>query len=259
MMKKKDQFDEDITSADDEKIEEQENLLAQKIKEKDENDMERKINLTQDVALRAIRKELKLERMVKREEKLKEKEKIKNLMRQKAKEEKKQECLEKALKEREEENQKGLNQQAAEKEIAKIKEATKKEVDDERDNLKKKLADIKRRSLRKQKVLEQQIQFIRGKMAQNLIDANKNGNMEVCNEKDPLSIKNYCDSAYNDNPVKHKECLDPAQFCKLCCEHEFGPMMLVKRDECLNMCDKKDTEQIGDWVWTTGTQSSIIQ
>lgn len=239
--------------ADQDKVDARENLIRRNIKEKQDLELEKKITTTEETALRAIRKELKLERLLKREVKIKEKEKIKDLLNLKVKEEKKQECLERALRARENENNKGRDNILAEREIAKIKANAKKEVQGERANLRKKILDYKRRANRKEKLLEQQINLVRSKMAKNLVEANKNGDMMICknSQNDPQLINRYCDTSFVTNYKKNLNCKDIETFCYTCCENEFGPMYLEKRDECYNLCDEGVRSDLkGDWIWT---------
>jgi hypothetical protein len=252
-MRKEEDEDGGHIDADQDGILARENLIKHKLKEKQELDLEKKIVSTEEVALKAIRKEMKLERLIREEEKLKEKEKIKNLLNLKVKEEKKQECLEKALKEREDQNLKSRDNVVAEREIAKIKVNAKKEVEIERSNLRKKILEFKNKSNRKQKAIEQQINLIRSKMAENLLLANKNGDMFICknSSKDQELINKYCDANFVTNYKKNQRCKDPEEFCPTCCENEFGNMFLNKRDECYNMCDQEINQDIkGDWIWT---------
>jgi len=228
-------------------------LIKRNLKEKEDVEIQKKIVTTQEVALRAIRKELKLERLIKTEEKLKEKERLKNLLNLKAKEEKKQECLERALKAREEESMKGRDSVMAEKEIAKIKEDAKKEVEQERAALRVKLNEYKKKSGRRQMQIEYDINLIRSKMASNLLLANKNGDMLICKNSlpDPEKISKYCNANFIDNYKKNQDCKDMENFCDICCSNEFGNIYLNKRDECFNLCDESiGGEMKGDWIWT---------
>ncbi len=233
-----------------------EHIIRKKMKEQKQMQMEHRVSSAQDLALKAIRKELKLETLVKQEEKMKEKKKIRALIHLKLKEEKKKDCLEQALKEREHQNMKGRENKEAELEIEKIKHDAKKDVAKERLNLRKKLADIKKQGRRRRRMLEQQISVIRSEMAKNLILANKNGDMELCRRgtKDPQKAKEYCDNNFVDNYNKNSECKEADHFCPICCENEFGNLFLYKRDECYKICDdmvKSELSTSGDWIWAT--------
>ena len=229
-----------------------EGLIKRKMVEKQQLDIEKKISNTQELALKAIRKELKLERLVRNEEKLKEQSKINNLLRLKLKEEKKKDCLVKALKAREAENKRGRTTQEAELEIAKIKNEAKKDVDAERLNLRKKLNDIKKNSNRRQRMIQQQINLIRSTMAKDLLEANKNGDMQLCSAglKSPEKAIEYCNQNFVTNYTANRDCQDIDRFCPICCENEFGNLYLKKRDECYKICDDIIKNQLkGDWIW----------
>jgi len=251
-MKEQDEVGDHI-NVDQDKLNDREFLIRRKMKENQDMELEKKIVTTQETALKAIRKEFKLERLIKNEEKLKAKERLKDLLKLKIKEEKKQNCLEKALKAREEESLKGRDSVLAEKEINRIKDDAKKEVEAERQRLRVKLGEYKKKTGRKQFQIEQQINLIRSKMAQNLLLANKNGNMVICknSSKDQEAINKYCDSNFVTDYKKNIECKDIENFCPLCCESEFGNMFLNKRDECYNTCDDIINDELkGDWIWT---------
>jgi len=229
-----------------------EGLIKKKMIIQQESDIEKKITSTQELALKAIRKELKLEKLVKNEEKIKEKAKIHELMVLKKKEEKKKDCLLKALKNREDDNKKGRTTKEAELEIARIKNEAKKDVAAERLNLRKKLAEIKKVGKRRRRMLEQQIQLIRSTMAKNLLDANKNGDMKLCKNgsKDPVKAKAYCNSNFVDNFKTNSECKEMDRFCPICCENEFGNLFMNKREECYKICDDIVKDELkGDWIW----------
>ena len=154
-----------------------EGLIHKKMVIKQEQEIEKKISSTQELALKAIRKEMKLESLIKNEEKIKEKAKINDLVILKAKEEMKKDCLLKALKARD--NPQARNNEMAELEIDRIKTEAKKDVAHERLNLRKKLEDIKKKGKRRRRLLEQQIQMIRTTMQKGLMDANKKRRYET--------------------------------------------------------------------------------
>lgn len=236
-----------------------ENIIKRKMMEQQRLEIDNKITSTQELALRAIRKEIKLERLIKHEEKMKEKKKINDLVRLKQKEEKKKDCLEKALKDREAQNKMGRSSQEAELEIAKIKHEAKKDVEKERLNLRKKIDQIKKKGERRRRLLEQQITYIRSSMAKQLLDANKNGSMDACLKanKDPSKVREYCDANYVDNFQKNSECKEVDHFCPTCCENEFGGLYLNNRDDCYKKCDEQVKEDLkGDWVWSSVRSSA---
>ncbi len=231
-----------------------EHIIGKKMLAKQQMDLDKRISSTQELALKAIRKELKLERLVKHEEKIKEKAKIKDLIKLKLKEEKKKDCLEKALKDREKQNLRGRNAQEAELEIARIKTEAKKDVEHERLALRKKLDLIKKNAKRRRRMLAQQISVIRSTMAKSLLLANKNGDMNICikSQKDPQLIKEYCDQNFVTSYTLNQECKEIDNFCAKCCEHEFGGLYLNKRDECYKKCDELIKKGLkGDWIWAT--------
>lgn len=229
-------------------------IIRQNLKKMEENGIMKKINSAQDTTLRAIKKELKMEDLIKREMQLKAKEELKELLALKRKEELKKDCLLKALKARDKKAEDLHKETQGNLEVQKTFIDAKKDIKQNRDELRKKLAEIKRKAERRKRMVEQQINLIRGEMAKNLLDANKFGSIDICRKSnnDVTKVKEYCDANFIDNYLKNVNCKEMENFCYICCENEFGNMYMRQRDQCYTMCDemvKKDLEG-GDWVWT---------
>jgi len=167
------------------------------------------------------------------------------------KEKKKRDCLEKALKERDKEDERNRKSKEAENEINKIKLDVKKQVDMKRDDLKKRIEAIKKKHRRKRRILKQQLQKIRGQMAKSLIKANKFGEWRLCKNArgNKGKVAKYCDTNFIDNFAQNKQCKDPEDFCYICCENEYGNMYIKQRDTCYEMCDNMSKRDLANGVW----------
>jgi hypothetical protein len=241
-----------LNAANLDNLEERTNLIKKKLHEKELSSFDKQITYTQNTALKAIKKEMNIEQMLTREVQLKAMLETKTLLDQKKQEEKKRTCLERAFKEREVENNRLLENKKAQVQMEKIKDDVRKEVEQKRLALRNKIDEIQKKALRRKKMIEQDINTIRGQMARNIIDANKNGDMNKCNIKEQEKINSYCDENIVDDFNKNFECKQSPQFCYICCEHEFGNMVLVKRDECYKICDEllKYELATGEFKWS---------
>jgi hypothetical protein len=234
-------------------LEERTSLINKKLHEKDLSLFEKNIIDTQNTALKAIKKELNIEKLVQQEVQLKSMLETKNLIELKKREQKKKECLERALHDRDVEDERLRENKQLQLQIQKIKEEAQKQVEEKRKSLRNKIAEIKTRAARRKKLIEQDINTIRGQMAQNLIDANRNGDENKCKNSygNQDKINYYCNTSVYDDLSKNLECKDPSNFCYICCETEFGNMIMDKRDHCYEMCDYLASNELkqGEFTW----------
>ena len=230
------------------------NLIKKKLKIKQEDDWNKKLQKTQGAAMKMIRREFDIEKMLQQELQLKAELEAKELIDLKKRELLKKECLEKALKERDSQNKILLENKHKENELSSIKENAKKEVESQRSKLRMKLNDIRKKFKRRKRIIEQDINVIRAEMAKNLINAHKKGDMMVCKNAigNKEKINSYCNKELVDNYVKNIECRTESNFCYVCCENEFGNLEMEKRDICYNMCDNlmKKSLNGGEFMWT---------
>jgi len=233
--------------------EEREKMINKKLHENQLSQIEKKIGATQNMALRVIKKEMDIEKMIQQEVQLKAMQEAKELLAKKKQEERKKKYLEQAMKEREVENQRSRESKQAEFEIQKIKVDTQKEVENKRLALKKKIDDIKKKALRRKRLIEQDISVIRSQVARDLIDANKNGDQLKCKNAygNQDKINFYCNANVVDDITKNVECKSQLNFCYICCETEFGNMNIEKRDKCYDMCDLLARQELdhGEFKW----------
>jgi hypothetical protein len=234
-------------------MQEREKLLKSKLAATEKKQVESKIGKTQKTVIKALRKEVKLEDLIKKEETEKFENETKNLIAKFKHEKKKKKCLEKILKSREKEDAKVREEMEIKHEIQRLKQEALKVVKKKRKTLKKKILEIKKKMQRKNRLIEQQIQRVRGSMANELIQANKQGSWKVCKESrvNKKKMVDYCNVNFVDDYAKNMDCRDPENFCYVCCENEYGNMYLKMRDTCYNMCDNLAQKDLsgGDWVW----------
>ena len=251
MIKKKEQ--EKLNQARLGNIENRAKLIHKKLREKENLSMLSKIKKTQNLAMKALKRELNIERMLAREEQLKSEAEAKRLLELKKQEKKKEDCLDKAFKERDLQDRRLREKKEADNQIKKIKDEAIKDVEDQRRELKRKIDDIRNRANRRKRLIEQEISVIRGNMAKKLVDAQRNGDMELCKQStiSQTKIENYCNFHVITDYVRNLDCKNPDSFCYICCETEFGNMFMKNRDLCYAMCDDLMRQKInGKWIWT---------
>jgi len=111
--------------------------------------------------------------------------------------------------------------------------------------------------------LEAELNSLRQKMASEILNANKSGGMEKC-EEGKIHVEtreSYCNAHFIEDFVRNGDCKTDENFCYMCCESEFGSAVIDRRDSCYNMCDlnvPKVTPQKktgdGPWLWTPKTK-----
>jgi hypothetical protein len=231
-------------------------LIEKKIEESNGNKFDKKLESTQIQVMKSMKKEMNIEELLKKEIMLKTKKETEELLEVMKHEKKKKDQLEKILQQRANEDNKLRESKQETIQLNKIQEDAKKEVELKRLELRNKILDIQKKADRKKRLIQQQITAIRGKIARDLIDAQKQGDANNC--KTPLQalpdfsqISKYCDNNISDDFNKNMDCKKETNFCFICCENEFGSMFLVKRDECYSICDSLYSEQLkgGEFKW----------
>ena len=211
--------------------------------------------------MKALKKEASMERLIEKEEKERYDKEQRYLMSVIKKEKKKRDCLDKALKDRELEDERNRKAKEAENTINIIRMEAAKQVSKKRDDLKKRIEEIKKKARRKRRILENQLQKVRGQMAKSLLNANRFGDWKLCKDsrRTKEKVLKYCDANFMDNFTKNQSCKDPDDFCYICCENEYGNMYIKQRDKCYDMCDalaRKDLSN-GEWKWEQGKSKYV--
>lgn len=243
-----------IESAD---AEEREKKIEQKIEKGTDESLESKVLSTQQSSLKAITREIDLEERLKREEMMKAKDETNKLIVEMRKEQEKKQKLEEAIEDRETNEAKVVQRRKVTKSISKMVKETESKILSKRQDLKDKIMRIREKANRRKRLIQQKINMIRGKMAKDLIDANKKGSHETCKKakESKSTIASYCDENVINDYERNKDCKNPENFCYVCCETEFGNIQISGRENCFNMCDGKIEDKPktvdlgGDWAW----------
>jgi hypothetical protein len=210
----------------------------EQIEENEEIKLTHKVQQIQTVSLNAIQKEKRLEDLLEKEEAAKEDEETRFLETQIEEEKKREECIGKVVHEREIENQMNVAKSRAADAIKHIQKQTQANIARQRQEIKIKIMEMRKRQARKKSALKNEIMHIRTTISNKLHKLNKNGSEDNCkNGITSLEIEKYCDTNFADNIVKHTDCKTPENFCYVCCENEFGDFHIAERDKCYAKCD----------------------
>ena len=233
---------------------EREEIIKKKIHQKEEDAGYSILKKTSQVAQQALIKEENLEEMIEKEEEERESREEVMINQQIESEKKKNDCIQKAIKEREIENQYQMKNNETQKEVEDIKQDAMKEVLEKRNKLKQKIADMRKKAQRKSQALKSKLINMRLSMAQEMTDVYKDGDQGKCAQamKDEQSRLNYCTASFSD-VIKFSQCKDNEDFCSLCCENEFGEMHMDKRNACIKtLCEPEQAKAASDgkWIWS---------
>ena len=175
----------------------------------------------------------------------------------------------KAIKEKQLENQYNLRQKETTTAIQNIKKAAFHEVQVRRTNLKKLIEEMRSKQKRKTSGLSQKLQAVRYQMAEQMGKAYKKGNVNTCEKvgygtesKDKQEMrKHYCVANFSEDFVSYQTCLDGEDFCRICCDNEFGEFYMGERENCYSLSCVKTVEETkkethGRWIWQSEIMSS---
>ena len=200
--------------------------------------LEKKINEFRKMSFSALEKELRLEQLLEKEEESREQTESSQLEQQISQEKNKEDSLNKAIKEKELENQFNIAKVQAQKAIEDIKKNTQAQILKQRQIIAKKIIEMRQKRKRKNAELKNQILKIRSNIADKLKNINKEGDKSEClNTK---NIETYCIKNFSENFIKLADCKTKESFCYVCCEHEFGELHVLTRDQCYSECDKNE-------------------
>merc|ERR1712151_772874 len=115
-------------------VEEKANMIKKRVEQTEKRKLVTKVDEVRKVSLTAIEKEQRLEDLLEKEEETREEDENTTLTRQIESEKKKEECLMKAIKEKEIENQYNIAKASAERAVEKIAQETKKQITKQREN-----------------------------------------------------------------------------------------------------------------------------
>lgn len=205
---------------------------------------------TQNVAMKAIQKEQTLEDLIKQEAEEKnrlEEERMRKLIEA---EKHKKDCVLKAIKEKELENQIQEKAKEIQQTINTIKQEAAAQVLMKRNNLKKVLNQINQKAAMKRNQLRQELLNVRMSIANELGKAYKKGDINKCSDamSNVNKRNNYCVSTFAEDFTNLSYCKNTEEFCEFCCGTEFGEMLSNDKEKCMQqVCPtKKDNGAAAD-------------
>ena len=235
------------------------NKIREKEKEKEDDPV--KIKKEGDITLSVLNKELDIETLLEKEELQREKEQSDELDIKVDLEKKKEDCIMKAIKERELENQFNLRKKGEAEEVNNMRNVAARQVKIRRDYLKKRLENLKRKADKKNELRKAQIMGIRMEVANRISDAYHKGNHGNCANalKDNTEWNTWCQAKFMnaDQANEIQSCKSEKDRCHYCCEKEFGDLYIDDREHCIaQYCKPDDKLQInGRWIWRRDLES----
>jgi hypothetical protein len=237
---------------------ERKELLAKKEHNDNQKELYRKLDQNSDLTLTALKNEAKLEDLIENEEKEKENNEVQELKDTVESLNKKQMQCRLQIKERERESQLNLQARMEKSRLDEAKEKTRSTILKQRQDLKDKIENMRKNSKRQSNELKRQILNIRTKITKQIKKGYKKGNDDKCRQglDNAERKKAYCDANYSTEYTQHQLCLTD-EFCKMCCDNEFGNVFVSEKDSCItNVClsdrESSKTESTGDeWLYNT--------
>lgn len=216
------------------KFEEQE-ALKNKRRASEKDELKSIVKKTNNVALQALQKEISLEQMIQQEEEERIKSEEEQLKKTIENEKKKKECVLKAIKERELENQYNTQAKEIEQTINSIKQETAQQVLIRRNNLKKIIEKLRQKHTLKKNKLQQELQNVKISIASEIGRHYKKGDLEICQAaaSDSKKRNEYCSSSFADDPANLNYCKTTEEFCNFCCESEISELFVDERIKCI--------------------------
>ncbi len=216
------------------------NNINDKNDSKGDSDVEKRLKLARIIAMKALDKEYKYEKRMEKEEMMKEENDKKIAKEELEKEKKKRDELKKAIlisdqTKKAKELQKKLQLQ---RELADIKNDVQMKITRNRNLLKQRIHRMKKVSERDLMKTRQQINDVRLDLTDNVMKAEKKGNMKMCKANTSEGYRNkYCDKFYKHDFYENRDCKKQKEFCYICCENEFGDMHPDDRELCYSQCE----------------------
>lgn len=255
-------------------------LISKKRKEvleREEKESDYTTKKLKSQSFQAIQKELDMERMILDEEKEHEDEVRGLKMKELEKEKKKADCLNKAIKAKEEENQYNIAKAEKDETLTDFKANLSNEIKIRRAKLKTKLMNLKKRASNDNSLIDQEILNIRLEMANALTRKKGKGNPNLClsladklagiakkanstegNEEEEFkSASEYCTGTYVTDPESLAECKTAVEeknihlFLEICCDHEVATEDMDAYKKCLHRAklNKKPEDKDARFFW----------
>jgi len=84
------------------------------------------------------------------------------------------------------------------------------------------------------------IETIRIEMAEEMKSAEHIGNTGLCTPANDKAVREtYCTTHYIDDYEILSACRDFSTFCYMCCDNEFGDLIVDEKTACFAMCDNE--------------------
>ena len=214
------------------------------LNEKTREEMRKILTQTQELAMKALEKEIIKEELIEKEEEEREK-KIEEEYKRKIDELNKQaEIIENKLSEKKKEAKYYETKSILNQKIKKITLQVKEQIEKNRIELKERIKNKKKEIDEKTNLYHKKIDELKHKISHKLYQANKRGDAEKCNpNKSIIEIEAYCSDNINknysiteENSIK-KDCIKKEKYCYICCQNEFGEFHLDERANCYSTCD----------------------
>ena len=214
------------------------------LNEKAREEMRKILTQTQELAMKALEKEIIKEELIEKEEEEREK-RIEEEYNRKIDELNKQaEIIENKLSEKKKEAKYYETKSILNQKIKKITQQVKEQIEKNRIELKERIKNKKKEIDEKTNLYHKKIDELKHKISYKLYQANKRGDSEKCNpNKSIIEIEAYCnDNIYINNTIIEensikKNCVQKEKYCYVCCENEFGEFHLDERANCYSTCD----------------------
>merc|ERR1712032_292015 len=174
------------------------------------------------------------------------------------KERRKKDCVMKAIKERELENQYNMHASEAAKQVMIRRNA-----------MNSKLRLIRQKAEREKAKLKQKLQGVRNSMAEEMENKFKKGDINKCliameNKKHK---NDYCIAHFSDDLGDLQYCKDTTDFCNFCCDSEISEMYFQERQQCYaKVCNalplprRHDLNDLsGKWVFEANPNKALLQ
>jgi len=193
------------------------------------------------MAMKAIKREFDIEKMLTSEIQQKSLMETKMLLEKKRREEKKRECLDKAFSAKAANAARLRQSKSALERLKNIKKEAQKAIAKKRAQMRNKIKDILKRNSRRNRQIETEIRSIRSNIAKKIIKAERKGSQAICVAGMDSTKKrmDYCKTQIVDSYIQFNDCTKEGMFGNICCENEFGNMYIEERDKCIAACDKK--------------------
>jgi len=248
---------------------EQAEKIRKKTKKDEKDQMVVLVKKTNGIALQAIQKELNLEAMIQKEEEEKIEREKAEILANIEKERKKKECVLKAIRERELENQYNLHATEAEKTIQNIKKETAQQVLIKRNALNSKLRLIRMKAEREKNKLKQKLQGVRNSIADEIGDKYRKGDINKClvAMENTKHRNDYCIAHFAEDLSDLQYCRDTTDFCTFCCDTEISDLYLTDRQTCYTkVCNALPTPKMdnindlsGKWVFEANPNKALLE